>query len=116
RVLEVLLECGGAAAAERGAQTGHRGAVSYARLVLDLDRAERSEELLDEVDLLGVERRAAEEREAARAVERAPLVVGRLPPFLARLDHAVGDHLGRVVQVELLPARSVRRPVLDLHL
>ena len=35
-VLEVLLEVGGAAAPERGTQTGHRGGVSYAGLVLDL--------------------------------------------------------------------------------
>ena len=38
---EVLLEGGGAAAAERGPQTGDRGGVSYAGLVLDLHRAER---------------------------------------------------------------------------
>src|SRR3954467_6402818 len=34
-VLEVLLEGGGAAAPERGPQTGDRARVSYARLVLD---------------------------------------------------------------------------------
>ena len=39
---EVLLVVGGAAAPEGGAQTGHRRAVSYACLVLDLDDAERA--------------------------------------------------------------------------
>ena len=41
-VLEVLLEVGRPASSERGAQTGHRGAVSYAGLVLDLHDAERA--------------------------------------------------------------------------
>ena len=63
-VLQVLLERGGAAAPERGPQTGDRGGVSYAGLVLDRHRAGRREELLDQVVLLGVERRAAEERDA----------------------------------------------------
>src|SRR5215216_249042 len=67
RVLEVLLVVGGAAAPERGAQTGHRGGVSYAGLVLDLDRPHRREQLLDEIVLLVVESRAAEVGEAHRA-------------------------------------------------
>ena len=81
---QVLLEVGGAAAPERGAQTGHRGAVSYPRLVLDLDRAQGREELLDQVVLLVVERRAAEVGEAERAVDPPALVVGVLPAVLAR--------------------------------
>ena len=63
-VLQVLLEGGGAAAPERGPQTGDRGAVSYAGLVLDRQRPHRGEELLDQVVLLAVERRAAEEVDA----------------------------------------------------
>src|SRR5439155_499053 len=39
RVLQVLLEGRRTASAERGPQTGDRGAVSYARLVPDLDDA-----------------------------------------------------------------------------
>src|SRR5213592_4189532 len=54
-VLQVLLERGGAAAPERGPQTGDRRAVSYAGLVLDRHGAGRREELLDQVVLLGVE-------------------------------------------------------------
>src|SRR6185436_16230764 len=69
-VLQVLQERGGAAAPERGPQTGDGGGVSYARLVLDRDRAGRREALLDQVVLLGVQRRATEEGEAERAVER----------------------------------------------
>ena len=59
-VLQVLLERGGAAPAERCPQTGDGGAVSDAGLVLDLDGAERGEQLLDEVVLLVVERRPAQ--------------------------------------------------------
>src|SRR5205809_307164 len=40
-----------AAAAEAGPQTGDGGGVSYPRLVLDLDRAQRGEQLLDQVVL-----------------------------------------------------------------
>ena len=40
----ILLVVGGCAAAERGAQTGHRGAVSYPRLVLDRDHPQPATE------------------------------------------------------------------------
>jgi hypothetical protein len=67
RVLEVLLKGGGAAAPERGPQTGDRGGVSYARLILDGHRAGGGEELLHQIVLLRVERRAAEHVHAERA-------------------------------------------------
>src|SRR3712207_7632842 len=41
----------GTATTERGTQTGHRGGVLYARLVLDLDSAQGAVELLHEVVL-----------------------------------------------------------------
>ena len=64
-VREILLVVGGRAAAERRAQTGHRGAMSYPRLVLDRDHAEpAAEQLLDEVVLLVVDRRPAEGADA----------------------------------------------------
>src|SRR4026207_1899899 len=50
-VLEILLEVRRPASSERGPQTGDRGAVSYAGLVLDLDDPERDAELLDQVVL-----------------------------------------------------------------
>ena len=78
-VLQVLLEGGRAAAAERGAQTGHRGAVSYARLVLDLDDAEAVNSFLMQVVLLVVQRGAAEVRDARAAAQRPSLVVALLP-------------------------------------
>src|SRR5262249_49099020 len=100
-------------ASERGAQTGHRGAVSYAGLVLDLDDPEPHAQLLDEVVLLVVERGTAEVPDRHRAV-RGRVVGGLLlPRRRARLDDPLGADLHRVVEGELLPARAVRAPVLD---
>src|SRR6185436_1501896 len=109
-VLQVLLVAGGAAAPERGPQTGDRARVSYARLVLDLHGAHRGERLLDEVVLLVVERRAAEVREAERAIDAVAAVVAVLPAVLA-----LGDHVHRRLEVELGPLGRARRPVEDLR-
>src|SRR6476660_8175288 len=89
RVLQVLQERRGAAATERGPQTGDGGAVSYPRLVLDLHGAQGREELLDEVVLLVVQRRAAEAGEAERPAQPVALRVDVLPGAGAGLDHAV---------------------------
>src|SRR5215218_9751909 len=113
-VLEVLLEVGGAAAPERGPQTGDRGGVSYPGLVLDLDRAHGREGLLDEVVLLVVERRPAEVGEPHRAIHAPALVVRVLPAGLAGGDQALGDHVHRRLELELLPLRPARAAVLDL--
>src|SRR5581483_11451629 len=102
----------GAAATEGGTQTGHRGGVSNTGLVLDLDRAQRGEQLLDEVVLLGVQRRAAQEGEAAGAVELVAVVVLVLPGG----DHAVGDHVGRLLHGQPLPLGAVGAAVLDAQL
>src|SRR4051794_16467082 len=99
--LEVLLEVGGAAAPERGPQTGDRRGVSYSRLVLDLDRAERRPELLQQVVLLVVERRPAEVGEAERAVDLPPALVALLPVVLARRPDAIGDHVHRLLERDL---------------
>jgi hypothetical protein len=69
--------------------------VSDAGLVLDLHRAHRGEELLDQVVLLVVERRAAEVREAERAVDAPAVAVGVLPARLARGDQPLGVPRGR---------------------
>src|SRR5207245_1245622 len=106
----VLLEGGGATPTERGPQTGDGRGVSYARLVLDLDGAQRGEQLLDEVVLLVVERCAAEVREAERASERPAVVVGVLPSTVARVEHAFRDHVHRGVEGELLPLGPERPP------
>src|SRR3712207_9062911 len=61
---QVLQVVGGAAAPERGPQTGDRGGVLYPGLVLDLHRAHRGPQLLEEVVLLVVGRRATEAGQA----------------------------------------------------
>ncbi len=66
-VRQVLLEGGRAAAAEASPQTGDGGGVSNTGLVLDLDRAQRGEQLLDQVVLFVVQRRPAQAGEAQRA-------------------------------------------------
>src|ERR671920_42694 len=111
-VREVFLEVGRATTAERGTQTGHRGGVLYPRLVLDLDRAQGAVELLHEVVLLVVEGRPSEARYPHGPID-APALVLVLPALAAGLQDAVGDHLHRRVEVEVLPVRPVRTAVLD---
>ena len=72
-ILQVFLEDGGGAAAEGGAQTGHRGAVSYAGLVLDGHHAQVREELLDEVVLFVVQRGPAQVGDGGGVVEDVAL-------------------------------------------
>src|SRR5690606_17074244 len=106
----------GAAAAERGPQTGDRGGVSYAGLVLDLDRAQGREQLLDEVVLLVVQGGPAEAAEPERAVQAPALVVEVLPAGVTGRQHAVGDHVHRRVEVEVLPLGPAGAAVADLLL
>src|SRR5699024_10733926 len=108
---EVLHGLCGTATTERGSQTGNRGGVSYAGLVLDLDRARGGEELLDQIVLLVVDGRAAEAGDAHRAPEGAALLVLVLPVLPAGLDEAVGDHVHRRVEIEVLPLGRVRAAV-----
>src|SRR6478736_4988830 len=112
-VLQVLLESGRAAAAKARPQTGDGGGVSNTGLVLDLDRAERREQLLDQVVLFVVERGAAEAREAQRPAG-ARAVGLPLPPPPAGVDHPVGDHVHGRAEVEGLPLRAERPAVQHL--
>ena len=86
---QILEESGGPATAEAGPQTGDGGGVSNTGLVLDLDRAQRGEQLLDQVVLFVVQRGAAEAGDAQRPVERPAVVVGVLPG-LPRAPRAPG--------------------------
>ena len=63
----VLQRLCGTAPPEGGSQTGNRGGVSYAGLVLDLDRARCGEEFLDQIVLFVVQGRAAEGGDPHRA-------------------------------------------------
>src|SRR5581483_6758628 len=95
------------APSEGGPQTGDRGGVSYPGLVLDLDGTESGEELLDEVVLLVVERRPAEAAEAERPPQRIAPGIAVLPAPGPGGDDALGDHVHRLSERQLLPPGPV---------
>lgn len=68
RVLQILLERGGATPTEAGSQTGNRGGVSNPSLIFYLDDAQGSEQLLDEIVLFVIERGPAQVRDSQCAV------------------------------------------------
>src|SRR5207237_2312873 len=82
-VRQVLLERGGAAPSERDPQTGDRGAVSYAGLVLHLNDPGGRGELADEVVLLIVQGGPAQEGDPKGPSKRVAFVVLGLPCPLA---------------------------------
>jgi hypothetical protein len=92
--------------------TGHRGAVSYPRLVLDRHHSQpAAEQLLDEIVLLIVNRRPAQRADAAHRVEQAALLVARREVSVAgRLD-ALGNLVQRPIQRPRLPVFGVGRTV-----
>ena len=60
------------APAEAGAQTGHRAAMSYARLVRDADHPEtKREQFPNQIIFFVVERGAAEMADRRRVIDRA---------------------------------------------
>ena len=71
-VLDVLPMIGHRAPAERGGQTGHRGAVSYAGLMIDVDEAHRSHRLRDQIGVLVGDGRATDPGDAFASIDRAP--------------------------------------------
>ena len=72
---QVLLIAGGRTAAERGAQTGHRCAMSYPGLIFDRDHAQSAaEELLDQIVLFIIQRRAAERADVVDGIEASALL------------------------------------------
>ena len=104
---EVLLERGGAAAPERGPQTGDRAScVICGPGSRSATAPSAGEQLLDQVVLLVVERRAAEVGEAA-ACGSARRLARRAPSQVARAggDHAVGDHVHRLLERRAPPTR-----------
>src|SRR5438067_1083719 len=110
-VHQILLERRRSAAPERDPQTGDRRAVSYPRLVLDLHDPERGVELLEEIVLLVVERRAAEVRDTQRALNVFFPLVLLLPGALASFAYALGDHLRGALERDELPLLPARRTI-----
>ena len=103
RIREVLHRLRGSAAPKRGSQTGNRGAVSYAGLVLDLNSTRGGKQLLDEVVFLVIDGRATERSDTERAAHGAAVFVGILPVLLARLEVALGNHRHSGLAIKLDP-------------
>src|SRR3954449_9066675 len=78
--------------------------------------AQRREQLIDEVVLLVVQRRAAEVGEAERPLQATSLGIAVVPGPSAGVEQPVGDHVHRRLELELLPPGPVWAPVLDLQL
>src|SRR5204862_197044 len=98
RALRPWRDRGGPASSERCPQTGNGGRVSYARLVLDLDRTEGGVQLLHEVVLLVVEGRSSEAGDAHRPPDHALAGQLVLPYLTPGGDDPVGDHVHRGVE------------------
>src|SRR5215203_2368368 len=97
-VLQILQAGGGPAPTVRDAQTGHRGAVSYSRLVGDPQEPHRVEELGYEVVLLVVYGGPSDGGDRRGVAELlAPLVLV-VPALVARLLDPLGDHAQRLIE------------------
>src|ERR1700749_520849 len=108
----VLLIIGGRAAAERGAQTGHRSAVSYSRRVLDRYHSQSTaEQLLDEVVLLIVNGCPAQRANAAHRVEQTALFVAGGEIGVASFLYSLRDLVQRPTHRLRLPLIGVGRAV-----
>src|SRR5829696_4970177 len=114
-ILQVLQGGGGPAPTVRDAQTGHRGAVSYACLVGDPQEPQRVEELGYEVVLLVVYGGPADGGDRRRVAELLASLVLLSPTLVARLLHPGGDHAERFFEVEVLPPVGVGTPILHLR-
>src|SRR5215210_4324353 len=114
-VLQILQVCGGSAPTVRDAQTGHRRAVSYSRLVGNSYKPQRMEELGYEVVLLIIYRGPAAGGQGHRAVQLLALRVLFFPGLLPGLLDPLGDHVERLLEREVLPLRRVRPTVADLR-
>src|SRR2546429_1955751 len=97
-VREILLRGRSSAAAEGGAQTGHRAAMSYPRLVgyADHPQAER-EKFTDEIIFFDIEGRAAEMTDRSRVIDRHAVFFMNERPF-ARLPDPVRYHVQCAIQ------------------
>ena len=113
RVLQILLETGGATAPERGPRPG-TVLECHMRAWFSICTAPIAvKDLRMEVVLLVIERRTAEVRKAERAVDPLAVLVLGLPPVLAGRDHTLGDHVHRRLEIEVLPVCAARAPIAD---
>src|SRR5262249_386519 len=110
RVLQILLESRRAAASKRCPQTGDGCGVSNTGLVLDLNDAQRAEELLDEVVLLIVERRPTEMSNRHRPAQVL------FPKRVAGPFHPLRNHVHRSFERNAFPRSRAGPTVEDMAL
>src|SRR5438270_7940996 len=99
------------ASAKRGPQTGDRGRVSNTGLIFYLHYAEASEQLLNQVILFVIERRAAQVSDTERTSNRERFIIFVLPVLVTSFFHARRNHLHRLLERDFFPCRAVRFPV-----
>src|ERR1700757_5203099 len=112
RIYEIARRSCSSTSAEGGAQTGHRGAVSYTGLVADADHAQAGrKELFDQVVFFVIESRATKVRHGSRMHYDLSITLF-LERALPRVPDAIGDHVHRRLQFQLLPPAGVRPAIL----
>src|SRR6266700_6106372 len=112
---QILLRGRSSAPAEGGAQTGHRAAMSYPRLVGYADHPQaESEKFSDEIIFFVVERRAAEMTNRSGMIDRRAVLFVH-ERTLARLPDAVRHHVHRAIQRNFRPFFRARRAIFHLR-
>src|SRR5438270_12154429 len=95
---QILLRGRSSAPAEGGAQTGHRAAMSYPRLVGYADHPQaESEKFSDKIIFFDVERRTAEVTDRGGVIDRDAIFFMN-ERALARLPNAIRQHVQRTFQ------------------
>ena len=112
---EILLRSRSSAPAERGAQTGHRAAMSYTGLVGYAHHPQaESEQLFDKIILFVVERGAAEMADRSRVIDRAIIDLMH-EGTLARFPNAISYHVHRAIHGNFRPFFRARRAILHFR-
>src|SRR5437773_5469397 len=107
-VCEILLRGRSSAAAEGGAQTGHRAAMSYPRLVGHTDHVQAaSEEFFYEIIFFVVEGGAAEMADRSRMIDGCAVLLSN-EGALTRFPDAVRHHLHRTIHRNFRPLFRAR--------
>src|SRR5438128_6090435 len=125
-VCEILLRGCGSASAKRGAQTGHRAAMSYPRLVGHTDHAQAGgEKFLDQISFFVIERGAAEMADRCGVIDIRSVhlsATGRIrcgeldECALARFPNAIRHHVHRSIKRDFRPLLRARRAIFHFRL
>ena len=110
-VLQVFLKSCSGAASERGAQTGHRSAVSYAGLIFNRDHAQAAaEEFLNQVILFIIHRRAAQTCHRRQVIENCAVTLFD-KICVASFFNAISDPTHRPIERTFFPMIGIGRAI-----